>query len=140
MSTGVNRALVDTSYLLALAFKRDQHHQAAIQHWQHAATSSRQLVTTSFILAEAVTFLNSRGYHTEAVELGNNLLYGGPAMQFIHVDADLLLEGWSYFQQHNDKDYSLADCISFVVMQRLGLNTAFTFDKHFAQAGFLVEP
>ncbi|HEX8219657.1 MAG TPA: PIN domain-containing protein [Chloroflexia bacterium] len=85
----MSRAFVDTSYLLALAFKRDQNHHVAIRHWQRAATSSRQLVTTSFILAEAVTFLNSRGYHTEAVELGNNLLYGGPALQFIHVDADL---------------------------------------------------
>jgi uncharacterized protein len=139
-SIGVSRALLDTSYLLALAFKRDQHHQAATQHWQRAAASSRQLVTTSFILAEAVTFLNSRGYHAEAVRLGNNLLYGGSSLQFIHVDADLLLAGWRYFQQHSDKAYSLADCISFVAMQELNITIALTFDRHFAQAGFLMEP
>ncbi len=139
-SIGANRALLDTSYLLALTFKRDQNHQTALKHWQKAAASSRQFVTTSFILAEAVTFLNSRGYHAEAVELGNNLLYGGPSLQFMHVDADLLLAGWRYFQQHSDKDYSLADCISFVVMRELSITTALTFDRHFAQAGFVVEP
>ncbi len=139
-STGVNRAFLDTSYLLALTFKRDQNHQIAIEHWQRAASSSTQLVTTSFILAEAVTFLNSRGYHAEAVELGNNLLYGGSSLQFIHVDAELLLDGWRCFRQHSDKDYSLADCISFVVMRKLNISTALTFDRHFVQAGFLVEP
>ncbi len=45
-----------------------------------------------------------------------------------------------YFQRHHDKDYSLTDCISFVVMQKLGIRTAFAFDPHFVQAGFTKEP
>ncbi len=44
------------------------------------------------------------------------------------------------FQKHQDKRYSLTDCISFVVMKQKGLKTAMTFDKHFAQAGFIIEP
>ena len=35
-----------------------------------------------------------------------------------------------------DKDWSLTDCISFVVMHERGLPDALTTDKHFEQAGF----
>jgi predicted nucleic acid-binding protein len=48
--------------------------------------------------------------------------------------------GWAYFQQHQDKDYSLTDCISFLVMQQLDIRRAFAFDQHFVQAGFIREP
>src|SRR5437868_1249553 len=105
---------LDTSYLLALDIENDQSHQVALRHWRRMTGLLPQLVTTSFILDEVVTFFNSRGYHSKAVQVGNNLL-NSPSIQFVHVDADLLLEGWSYFQQHQDKDYSLTDCISFVV-------------------------
>jgi predicted nucleic acid-binding protein len=135
----VNKALLDTSYLLALELARDQHHKQAIRHWQRIAGSKIQLVVTSFIFAEVVTFLNNRGHHQKAVELGNNLLHA-VSVQFIHVDAALLFEGWSYFQRHADKDYSLTDCISFVLMKNSGIKTAFTFDRHFVQAGFQIEP
>jgi len=45
-----------------------------------------------------------------------------------------------YLQKYKDKEYSLTDCISFSVMKNIGINTAFAFDKHFAQAGFKKVP
>jgi predicted nucleic acid-binding protein len=134
-----NSAFLDTSYLLALELARDQNHLQAVQHWQRVALSNIELITTSFVLAEVIAFLNSRGHHAKAVEVGNNLLKG-ISVRFVHVDAVLLLESWSYFQRHSDKDYSLADCVSFVLMRNMNINMAFTFDRHFVQAGFLVEP
>ncbi len=35
-----------------------------------------------------------------------------------------------------DKDWSLTDCISFVVMEEHGITDALTGDHHFEQAGF----
>jgi uncharacterized protein len=86
-----------------------------------------------------VTFFNSRGQHTKAIQGGNNLLLS-PSVQLIHVDTALFYEGWAYFQRHQDKDYSLTDCISFLVMQKLGIGTASAFDQHFVPAGFTKEP
>jgi uncharacterized protein len=40
------------------------------------------------------------------------------------------------FEQRQDKDRSLTDCLSFVVMQDEGIALALTGDKHFEQAGF----
>jgi uncharacterized protein len=88
---------------------------------------------------EVVTYFNSRGYHAKAVEVGQRLLTS-PSVQLVQVDEGLFREGWLYFQQHQDKDYSLTDCTSFVVIKRLKIGTAFAFDQHFVQAGFKKVP
>ena len=36
--------------------------------------------------------------------------------------------------------YSFTDCVSFALLHKLRIVTAFAFDKHFAQAGLNVEP
>lgn len=40
------------------------------------------------------------------------------------------------YRERSDKDWSLTDCISFVIMQQRGLSDALTADLHFVQAGF----
>src|SRR5216684_4120011 len=127
--------LLDTGYLLALELSNDQNHRAALKHWRSVMKGLPRLVTTSYVFDEVVTYFNSRGYHSKAVEVGNRLL-NSPSVQFVHVDEGLFMEGWQYFQQHKDKDYSLTDCISFVVMKRFRIEIAFAFDQHFVQAGF----
>jgi len=86
-----------------------------------------------------VTFFNSRGHHEKAVEVGDNLLRS-TAVDMIHVDEELLQQGWRYLARHQDKRYSLTDCVSFALMERLGIAVAFTVDHHFEQAGFDIEP
>jgi predicted nucleic acid-binding protein len=126
---------LDTGYVIALELASDQNHRAALKHWQSAIKSLPLLVTTSYVFDEIVTFFNSRGHHTKAVEIGNRLL-NSPSIRLVHVEEDLFHEGWNYFQKHKDKGYSLTDCISFLVMEEFGIITAFAFDKHFIQAGF----
>lgn len=135
----MNDYFVDTSYLLALELVNDQNHHAAKAHWQQLVISLPSLVTTSYIFDEVVTYFNSRGHHQKAIQVGNNLLYS-PSVELIQVDEVLFHAGWDYFQQHQDKQYSLTDCISFVVMQQRTIQTGLTFDQHFAQAGFQSEP
>jgi len=131
----MNAVFLDTGYVLALELSNDQNHRAAVKHWRSIRKRLPPLVTTSYVFDEVVTYFNSRGYHAKAVEVGNRLLTS-PSVQFVQVDEGLFKEGWHYFQQHQDKDYSLTDCISFVVMKRFGIETAFAFDQHFVQAGF----
>ncbi len=131
---------VDTSYLIAVEVADDQMHEVATRHWRDwLKTPSTTLVTSSYVLVEVVAYLNNHRRHSKAVELGNNLL-SSKSINLIHVNEALLLEGWRYFQKHSDKTYSLTDCISFVLMTRLGIVEALTFDKHFAQAGFVKLP
>jgi len=135
----MNAVFLDTGYVLALELRNDQNHRAASRHWRKMKKRLPPLVTTSYVVAEVVTYFNSRGYHAKAVEVGNRLLKS-PSTRCIQVDEGLFTEGWEYFQQHQDKEYSLTDCLSFVVMKRLGITTALAFDQHFVQAGFQKVP
>ena len=130
---------LDTGYIIALETSDDQHHEAAVEHWRGLVKSLPQLVTTSYVFDEVVTFFNSRNRHAKAVEIGNRLL-NSRSVRFIHVDESLFHESWFYFEQHKDKSYSLTDCVSFVVMKRLGIGTSLAFDKHFVQARFETLP
>ncbi len=129
----------DTSYLLALEFKSDQNHRAAQKHWQKLQQSPFSLIITSYVFDETVTYINSRERHDKAVQIGEKLLCS-PSVEIVHVNEDLFFEGWTLFQKYQDKRYSLTDCISFLVMRQKDLDTALTFDKHFVQAGFTIEP
>ncbi|MUL37088.1 type II toxin-antitoxin system VapC family toxin [Gloeocapsopsis dulcis] len=135
----IHKVFLDTSYLLALELANDQNHQAAQTHWQQVITNTRSFVTTSYIFDEVVTYFNSRNHHAKAVQVGNRLLLS-PSVQLVHVDQALFYLGWAYFQQYQDKQYSLTDSISFVVMQQYDIQVAYTFDQHFTQAGFQKEP
>lgn len=96
-------------------------------------------MTSTYVFDEVVTFFNSRRLHSKAVEVGNRLLQS-PSVAVVHVDEALFGEGWRYFQHHQDKAYSLTDCISFVIMEERGIREALTFDQHFVQAGFVALP
>lgn len=130
---------LDSGYLVALELRRDQNHSLARKHWDKLKEALPRLITTDYVFDEVVTYFNNRGWNAKAVQLGQSLMES-PSISLIHVDEDLFAESWRYFQQHDDKTFSLTDCISFVVMRKLGLTTALTFDKHFRQAGFQTEP
>ncbi|HEX5871814.1 MAG TPA: type II toxin-antitoxin system VapC family toxin [Longimicrobium sp.] len=125
---------LDTGFLIALNAADDQYHKRAVEHWRLIGRT-RLLVTTTYIVDEVVTFFNSRGRHQRAMELGTLLITSG-WVELLHVDENLFRAGWEYLVKHADKRFSLTDCISFVVMNQMGLQDALTFDAHFEQAGF----
>ena len=130
---------LDTSYILALELQKDQNHQQAQRHWQGLRTNIPDLLTSTYVFDEVVTFFNSRDQHKKAVDVGTSLLMS-PKVTLIHINQELFTQGWAYFSQHKDKRYSLTDCLSFILMREYQISTALTFDHHFVQAGFTIEP
>lgn len=126
---------VDSGYLVALDSRADQHHVAASGHWRDFIRGRPRLVTTNLVMTEVVTFFANRGMHAKAVEVGNRLLVSR-VVRMIHVDEQLFATGFEYLSNRSDKRFSMTDCVSFVVMERLGISEALSFDAHFEQAGF----
>lgn len=129
---------LDSGYLVAYENADDQNHLSARGHWA-SLTSAPALVTTSYVLDEVLTFLNVRRQHQRAVRIGERLMEGSFA-ELVHVDEDLLRRGLDLFRRRPDKRYSVTDCISFVVMRDRQIDTAYAFDDHFGQEGFVREP
>lgn len=43
---------------------------------------------------------------------------------------------WAGYRSGDGDQAGIVDCVSFVVMRRLGIKEAFTSDRHFRAAGF----
>jgi predicted nucleic acid-binding protein len=81
--------------------------------------------------------LRGRVAHTELIQIGESIRHS-PNIRIIWIQETLEEKGWELFKAHQDKTFSFTDCTSFVVMQALNINTAFTYDSHFEQAGFQI--
>jgi predicted nucleic acid-binding protein len=64
-------------------------------------------------------------------------LLADAAVTILPCDQALLEAGIELYSQRADKQWSLTDCTSFMVMEREGIAEALTGDHHFEQAGFV---
>jgi predicted nucleic acid-binding protein len=122
----------DTSYWIALVLASDAYHQRAV------AANGRisSVITTRFVLAELGAALARASLRHIFLAILDQI-EADPAIRVLAVDDALFHEGVELFRQRPDKDWSLTDCVSFVVMQREGIGEALTADHHFEQAGFV---
>lgn len=115
-----------------------KYHTRAATLYRRARQQRRKLIITNYILTELVALLLGplripRPRLTAFIEG----LKTSPYVEIVHVDPTLDAQAWRLFTQQSDKEWSLVDCASFVVMRQRGLLDAFTTDHHFEQAGFV---
>lgn len=133
-SLSSRRVFNDSSAYLALLDRRDEHHAEAVTILTALVAGRYRAFTTSTIVIEA-----------HALILAN--LGGDQARQFlrgieasetrvVQVRARDEASARQLLFRYTDKTWSFTDAISFVVMERLGMRLAFTFDEDFAQYGF----
>jgi predicted nucleic acid-binding protein len=130
---------VDAGAFVARYHSRDQYHQQAVDHWKLLEQSGGQCFTTSFVLDEVLTLLARRTSYPFAAARARTF-WGSSALSIIRpdeVDEHLALR---FFEKYADQRVSFTDCVSFAVMQRLPLKAVFGFDRHFVDAGFILEP
>ena len=113
-------------------------HQPAIAISQRLAAECRRMLTTSAVLikvANSLSKVNSRALAWQLMSSIQHSVDLGTA-EWIPVDQGLWQRGWKLYFQRPDKEWSLTDCFSFIMMQDYGILEAFTSDHHFEQAGF----
>jgi predicted nucleic acid-binding protein len=114
------------------------YHERAATIYRHARQQGRMFITTSYILTELVALLISplRIPRPQIIAFMEGLK-ASPHVDIVHVDPPLDAQAWQLFTERPDKEWSLVDCASFVVMRQRGLLEAFTTDHHFEQSGFV---
>ena len=130
---------VDAGPLFARHVRRDQHHAAAVAHWAKLTADRRPLVTSNFVLDEAITLLGRRASYAYAADRARPW-FDSSALTTLRPDADDERAALRWFTQYADQSVSFTDCLSFALMTRHGVRDAFTFDRHFLLAGFLPQP
>ncbi|OGP11591.1 MAG: hypothetical protein A2055_00355, partial [Deltaproteobacteria bacterium GWA2_47_9] len=123
----MKRIFIDTGAWYAVVDKKDPDHKQAETFLKNNKTP---LLTTNFIFDETVTLLRSRLGWSTAKDFGQNLKLSSFASIVVVKDEDEE-RAWQIFLKYKDQDFSFTDCTSFAIMERLKLDTAFSFDSHF---------
>jgi len=122
----------DTSYYIALINPNDEYAGAACEYTRDFGGF---LVTTAWVLTEVANHLRHAPNRQLLLSLVTDLR-NDRRVTIVPPTLELFDRGLQVFGERPDKDWSLTDCISFVVMQERGLTEALTGDHHFEQAGF----
>lgn len=120
--------MVDTSAWYAVADASDRNHPRAREFYRQVAGEA-SLVTTDLILAETWLLLAGRLGRQAALTFWHTLREAG--IEIICPTALDLEAAWRVANEWFDQGFSFTDCITFVIMERLGITEAFTFDQHF---------
>jgi predicted nucleic acid-binding protein len=127
----VSASFADTFFFLALLSDGDLAHARA----QAALRSSPQILTSEFILLELGNACARADDHADFLALVGGMR-ASPRITIVPLSSDLLNRGLALMARRPDKNWSLTDCVSFVVMEERGLTDALTADQQFEQAGF----
>ena len=126
---------VDTSAWLALADKDDDHHRKAAAVFPAVLKTRGGLVTSNLVVAETYILLLKELGHPAAFEFLERVKTS-PRIRKVYSNEHVETDAGNILKQYGDHDFSYTDAVSFVVMKKQNIKTAFSFDKHFKIAGF----
>ena len=127
----MNAVFADTFFYLALLDVAEPDHKRALAE----SRISRCIVTTEFILLELGNACARAEDHADFLALVAGML-ASLRVKIIPVSSELFNRGLARMRERNDKDWTLTDCISFVVLEEEGIHEALTAAQHYEQAGF----
>ena len=125
----------DTNYWIAILNPRDDLHQKATS--VSRSLGQVRIITSEMIFVELLNDFAKRGtqFRESAGECIRNLkrdpntkIYPQTSIQFA--------EALSLYSERKDKEWSLTDCASILIMQKENIGEILSYDKHFQQAGF----
>jgi uncharacterized protein len=133
----MTRFFADTFYWAAILNPRDDRYGRVREF--NRSHPDLYLVTTDAVLLELLNFFSSGGAKLRlgAVEMYRKILTSS-RIEVVQCNSDLLELGLDLYEHRPDKEYSLTDCISMIVLQQKGITQVLTHDKHFTQEGFTI--
>lgn len=127
---------VDADYWIASLIPRDGLHDKAISIFDQLASPS--LVTSEMVLAEVLNMLAAGGPFLREVGVKAVVaIASDPNIEVVPQTRILFREALALYRDRLDKEWSLTDCASFVIMSKRGITEALTNDHHYLQNGYV---
>jgi predicted nucleic acid-binding protein len=123
----------DTFYFIGLLSPADEAHANAVAFTEQF---SGRLLTTAWVMTEVADGLTDALARERFVQFYDRLRLRDDVM-IVPCGEELFDQGMELFRRRLDKEWSLTDCISFLVMQGENVAESLTGDHHFEQAGFV---
>lgn len=130
----MDQSFADTSYYIALINPHDDMHGVAKLM---TAALTGGIVTTAWVVNELANYLARPPNRTLFLEMLDHMRRD-PNVSIVPMSQAMFDRGIDLYARRLDKEWSVTDCISFIVMQDHALSDALTSDHHFSQAGFNV--
>jgi predicted nucleic acid-binding protein len=128
---------IDTSGFLSILDADDENHSRAKTKWEDLISKEATLVCSNYILVETFALIQHR-LGMEAVRAFQEDIF--PLLTIEWVNESIHQTGVMSMLAADKKRLSLVDCISFNMMRRQGIKSAFVFDRHFKEQGFECVP
>lgn len=126
----------DAGYWIAILDPTDELHEKA--QIVTAQLGPCQIVTTEMVLIELLNFFSGRGenFRKRASETVTDLRTS-PGIEVVAQTSDQFDVAVERYTSRSDKQWSVADCASFLLMEERSIKEALTHDRDFEQAGFV---
>lgn len=128
---------VDTAALIALVHKRDSLHEKSVAVYKQLLQENTRFLTTYAVLLEVGNAFSQSSHKPLATAIFD-LIDHSASWQVLPMDKPWFSKGMERFVTRADKDWSLTDCIGMVAAESYGMDSIFTSDHHFRQAGFVI--
>jgi predicted nucleic acid-binding protein len=126
---------VDSGAWIALALSRDPLHAQAREQWDLLRAAGAKLHTSIPVVIETFTFLDRNADRDVALTWKESVSTVN-LVKILSCDLRDLQQSWAYFRRADLHKLSAVDATSFAIMKRAKIRLAYTFDHHFAVAGF----
>ena len=134
----MDEAFIDTAGWAVLFVRTEPQHAQASTLFRQWKRQGRRLVTTNYVLIELISLFTSPLRVPRLAQFRYiDTIKAASYVEVVHVDPALDATGWALLKSRPDKEWSLVDAVSFIVMQESGIIEALTTDQHFEQAGFV---
>jgi len=133
----MKEVFADTGYWMAIFSPGDDLHAQALKAKERLGNVI--LITTDEVLVEFLNYFSGKGSKLRelAARMARSIL-DDPNVRVVQQTRESFLSGLELYRQRVDKKYSLVDCISMIVMRKMGMQEILTGDHHFTQEGLTV--
>ena len=131
----MKQVFADAGFWTALLSPRDSLHLKALE--LSRAIPRRRVVTSEMVLTEMLNTLSNDGpiSRSAAVRTVEAFNKSGDTI-VVRQTPEQFQRALQRYKRSADKEWSLTDCASFLIMEEMGIREALAHDQHFVQAGF----